>query len=130
MSGKIKKLIGADDKCSCKGYNLDKLLQPNILMLLANQSLHGYSIIQELESKALFQGEKADNTGVYRTLGRLEERGMIRFEWALESSGPAKKIYHITDEGRECLVNWAATLENYRNAIDKMIADLKLIISD
>ncbi|NLM08925.1 MAG: PadR family transcriptional regulator, partial [Clostridiales Family XIII bacterium] len=63
--------IDAGEKCSCRGYNLDKLIQPNILIILAKQSMHGYSIIQELERKNLFVDERVDNTGVYRALKTL-----------------------------------------------------------
>lgn len=128
MSNINKRLIDTKAKCSCKGYNLDKLLQPNILILLAKQNLHGYSIIQELENKNLFNGEKADNTGIYRTLSTLEEKGLIQFEWELESTGPAKKVYHITDDGLDCLSNWAGTLETYRKTIDTIIEEAKCIL--
>ncbi len=130
MSNINKSLIDAKAKCSCRGYNLDKLLQPNILILLAKQNLHGYSIIQELENKNLFNGEKADNTGIYRTLNNLEEKGLIQFEWELESTGPAKKVYHITEAGLECLSNWIETLENYRKTIDIMIGEAKSLLNN
>lgn len=130
MSNINKSLIDAKVKCSCKGYNLDKLLQPNILILLAKQNLHGYSIIQELENKNLFYGERADNTGIYRTLNHLEEKGLIQFDWELENTGPAKKVYHITDVGLECLSNWIGTLVNYKNTIDTIITEAKSIFKD
>lgn len=115
----------ANAKCSCKGYNLDKLLQPNILTLLSKQNLHGYSIIQALENQSFIQGGKADNTGIYRTLTNLEEKGLIQFEWELESTGPAKKVYHITQEGRDCLDNWVLTLEGYKDFIEALIREAK-----
>jgi Predicted transcriptional regulators len=129
MSNINKGLIDAKAKCSCRGYNLDKLLQPNILILLAKQNLHGYSIIQELENKNLFNGEKADNTGIYRTLNTLEDKGLVKFEWELESTGPAKKVYHITESGMECLANWVDTLEAYRKTIDAIIDEAKMIVN-
>lgn len=128
MSNSNGNLIDAKAKCSCRGYNLDKLLQPNILILLARQNLHGYSIIQEFENRNLFNGERADNTGIYRTLNTLEEKGLVKFEWELESTGPAKKVYHITDVGLECLSNWVGTLEAYRSTIDTIIEEAKLIL--
>ncbi len=129
MSDKNSILIDANAKCSCKGYNLDKLLQPNILILLAKENLHGYSIIQALVAKDLFYGEKADNTGIYRTLNKLEEKGMIRFEWELENTGPARKVYHITDEGLACLSHWIDTLESYRKTIEVMTGEAKAIFN-
>jgi PadR family transcriptional regulator PadR len=129
MSNMKRSLIDKKAKCSCKGYNLDKLLQPNILILLTQQNLHGYSIIQELENKNLFNGEKADNTGIYRTLKVLEDKGLVQSQWELESAGPAKKIYNITEEGRDCLSNWIDTLETYRKTIDTIIEEAKEIFN-
>lgn len=122
-------LIDKNIKCSCKGYNLDKLLQPNILTILAKQKLHGYMVIQELERGHLFHNEKVDNTGVYRTLKTLEDRGMVRSEWMLEESGPAKKTYMITDKGLECLETWIQTLENYKKTIENIITEAKNVLA-
>ena len=130
MSSMSTMAIDKKNKCSCKGYNLDKLIQPNILILLSRQNLHGYSIIQELENKDIFHGEKLDNTGIYRTLGTLEEKGLVRFEWELENTGPAKKVYHITAEGLDCLANWVGTLETYRKSIDCIINEAKTVLSE
>lgn len=127
MSNNRIKLINEKIKCSCRGYNLDKLLQPNILILLAKHDLHGYLIIQELEKKSQFNDEKVDNTGVYRALKTLEDREMVSFEWALDETGPAKKIYKITDKGLECLGNWIQTLENYKKFVEQIIEDAKEI---
>ena len=128
MSNSGTSLIGENNKCSCKGYNLDRLLQPNILMILAKQDMHGYMIIQELEQMNQFHGEKADNTGVYRTLKTLEEREMVRFEWVLDETGPAKKNYRITDKGLECLSTWVRTLESYKKSIEHIIREAENVL--
>ncbi|NLM08619.1 MAG: PadR family transcriptional regulator, partial [Clostridiales Family XIII bacterium] len=99
-----------------------------ILIILAKQSMHGYSIIQELERKNLFVDERVDNTGVYRALKTLEDREMIRFEWVMDTSGPAKKNYMITEKGLECLKNWIRTLEDYKKTIETIIEDGRKIL--
>ncbi len=129
MSNIVKGLIAKEEKCSCRGYNLDKLLQPSILTLLAKKRLHGYLIIQELEGKNLYHGEKADNTGIYRTLKSLEDKGMVTFDWELEQTGPAKKVYQITETGRECLANWIDTLKDYQNTISLLIREAEEVFS-
>ena len=123
MSNKRVSLISKKVKCSCKGYNLDKLLQPNILILLSGQDLHGYLIIQELENKNLFHGEKADSTGIYRTLKILEDKGLVKSEWDINGAGAAKKIYKISVAGKDCLANWIKTLEEYKKTIEIIIED-------
>lgn len=128
MSDSRVNLIEENVKCSCKGYNLDKLVQPQILTVLANRDLHGYMIIQELERKNLFFEDRIDNTGVYRTLKTLEDKELVHFEWMLDDSGPAKKNYKITDKGIECLRTWLHTLEDYQKAIDVIIRDAKRVL--
>jgi len=121
MSNSRVTLIKKKEKCSCKGYNLDKLLQPNILTLLATRDMHGYVVIQELENLDLFMGEKIDKTGIYRTLKHLEERGLVQSQWDLEDTGPAKRIYRINAAGRECLANWISSLEAYQAIIGTVV---------
>lgn len=128
MSNNRQGLINKKVKCSCKGYNLDKLLQPNILILLAKHNLHGYLIIQELENKNLFNGEKADSTGIYRTLKTLEDKALVKSEWDMDGTGAAKKIYKITIAGKECLANWIQTLEDYKKTIETIIEDAKCVL--
>jgi len=118
MSNNKLNLNDANLKCSCKGYSLDKLLQPRILQILSNGNLHGYGIVQALETKPLFHDEKADTAGIYRALATLQQRGLIEFEWIMETSGPAKKQYGITEDGKHCLQNWLQTLAEYREALD------------
>ena len=112
-------------KCSCRGDNLDKFVQPNILVALSREKLHGYLLIQELEKKNLFCGGTLDNAGVYRTLKSMESRNLIRSEWDVEDPGPAKKVYMITPEGVQCLGNWLRTLEDYSVKVNGLIGEIK-----
>jgi DNA-binding PadR family transcriptional regulator len=71
-----------------------------------------------LEASPLFREEKADTAGIYRALSTLQERGLVEFQWILETSGPAKKEYVITEDGKHCLENWIQTLNDYRSGLD------------
>ncbi|MEL7610552.1 MAG: helix-turn-helix transcriptional regulator [Bacillota bacterium] len=125
MAEKTELKMQLKRKCSCKGDNLDKFVQPNILLELTRGKLHGYLLIQELEKKSLFCGNTLDNAGVYRTLKSMESRNLIRSEWDMEDPGPAKKVYMITPEGLQCLGNWLRTLEDYRAKVDELIDEIK-----
>ena len=122
MSNNKPYLSDDNARCSCKGFNLDKLLQPRILQILNGGKMHGYGIVQDLENAPLFREEKADTAGIYRALATLQERGMVDFEWVTETSGPAKKEYVITDDGRHCLKNWVATLGEYTHALESFLS--------
>jgi len=125
MSNTRDGLIEEEVKCSCKGDNLDKFVQPLILMLLSKQPLHGYRIIQELEGRKSFQEEKLDNAGVYRTLRTFEKRKKVTAVWDVHNSGAPKKIYQITEEGRECLNHWIQTLEDYEKIIHAILLEVR-----
>jgi DNA-binding PadR family transcriptional regulator len=126
MAGKIN-IQDGKIKCSCKGANLEKFIQPNILAILMKGDVHGYSIIQELESKSFFKGDTLDNAGVYRTLKNMEAKGLVRADWDVQGPRPAKKVYAITSEGKACLKNWLCTLEDYSVKMQEIIGEIKSV---
>ena len=107
--------------CPCAGRNLDKLVQPAILAVLAREDLHGYLIVQRLAEMPMFGGQKPDATGVYRFLKQMEERALVTFTWDLSENGPAKRLYTLTEAGRACLARWTDTLATYRDAISELL---------
>ena len=108
--------------CPCAGRNLDKLVQPAILTVLAGGEVHGYVLVQRLAAMPMFHGQKPDATGVYRFLRQMEERALVTSTWDTSDTGPAKHLYRLTDAGRACLVRWMATLAAYREAIGELLA--------
>lgn len=103
--------------CPCAGRNLDKLVQPAILTVLAREDLHGYMLVQRLAEMPMFRGQKPDATGVYRFLRQMEERELVTSTWDTSETGPAKRLYRLTDTGRACLVRWVGTLTYYSDAL-------------
>ncbi|MCE1236930.1 MAG: PadR family transcriptional regulator [Hyphomicrobiales bacterium] len=81
-----------------------------MLAMLAEQPRHGYEIIKAIEDR--MGGAYVPSAGVvYPTLTLLEETGQIE---VVQSEG-AKKLYAITEAGRE-------TLASNRAQIDQMMA--------
>jgi PadR family transcriptional regulator PadR len=110
------------NQCPCAGINLDKLLQPSILLSLADEQLHGYGLIGRITDSPMLKGEKPDPTGVYRVLKTMEERGLVSSRWDLVESGKPKRIYKITDQGIDCLARWISSLNDYRASIDELLS--------
>ena len=66
-----------------------------VLVLLAEQPMHGYQIIREIEERT--EGSWKPSAGsVYPTLQLLADEGLVSAE---ESNG--RKTYSLTDSGRE-----------------------------
>jgi DNA-binding PadR family transcriptional regulator len=83
-----------------------------VLDLIAAQPRHGYEIIKAIED--LMNGQYTPSPGiVYPTLTFLEETGLV----AGEAIG-SKKLYSVTDEGRESLGANAAAIGAIRERIE------------
>ena len=112
------------DKCACSGKSLARLLQPALMSVLADEPLHGYLIAQRLRKLSLFKDSPPDYAGIYRFLNSMEERGLVKSEWDTADAGPAKRRYGLTRNGRSCMVRWLATLTDYRQAVDDLVAEI------
>lgn len=110
------------NECAVLGKSLSRLTQPSILTVLASheQPLHGYAIIHEMAQGPMYGGSAPDPTGIYRILKQMENNGMVKSEWDLSESGPAKRCYTLTDEGRACLRRWIDSLACYRASIEEL----------
>jgi DNA-binding PadR family transcriptional regulator len=71
-----------------------KGVRPAVLAVLLDRPMHGYQVIQELETRT--GGRWRPSAGsIYPTLQQLEDEGLVRGE---EQDG--RKVYTLTDAGR------------------------------
>ena len=87
-----------------------------LLLLMRNGNAYGYQLIQTLTVMGL---GLIDPATVYRTLRQLEEEGIITSTWNPGATGPARRIYTLSDAGEEYLNIWARQLENYQSMLDR-----------
>jgi len=86
-----------------------------ILQLLAEKPRHGYEVIKALEER--FAGTYAPSAGtVYPTLSLLEDMGYASV--SMEEGG--KKVYSITDEGRQYLKENQGTVDDIFDRIAEL----------
>ena len=107
--------------CPCIGATLDKLIQPAVLSVLAKESLHGYELARKVCDIPNFLDEAPDMSGVYRMLKVLEKRGMVTSAWDIPEGARPKRIFAITDRGRQCLEKWTTTLQNYHKTVGSLL---------
>jgi DNA-binding PadR family transcriptional regulator len=78
-----------------------------VLGLLQYRDMHGYRIKEHLENN--FGHMWSVNFGqIYPILKDLEKKGFIRMlkEASVNNQGPQRKLYSITDKGREVFSQW------------------------
>ena len=103
------------------GATLDKLVQPAMLAVLVEGPLHGYELARKIVEIPHFLDEVPDVSGVYRMLKTLEARGMVTSDWDVSQGERPKRLFTITDDGRQCLALWGETLRNYHKAIGSLL---------
>ncbi|MBL1106253.1 PadR family transcriptional regulator [Streptomyces sp. 5-8] len=97
-----------------------------LLALLARGPAHGYELKQDLE-QLLGAAYPQPNVGqIYVTLSRLEKSGLIEGEDVEQSSRPNKKVYHLTEAGREALSVWFEDTEDEPRVRDEFFMKLAL----
>ena len=75
------------------------------LGLLAVEPKHGYGLYQDFET---YFGSiwKAGQTKFYVALTTLQEQGYLDATLEPQENRPPRKVYHLTDKGREAFLAW------------------------
>ena len=79
----------------------------SILLVLREAPSHGYDLPLLLAPLGL---GAADRGFVYRSLRAMEADGLVLSTWDSSPTGPARRIYTVTPEGRQWAATAAATL--------------------
>ncbi|PHV71244.1 transcriptional regulator [Sporanaerobium hydrogeniformans] len=115
-----------DSKCACKGSTLVRFIQPIILASLCEGPNHGYNLIEKISQTTIWQGNSPDATGIYRILRDMEKRGLVKSYVEAETRAAiGKRVFSITEEGRQCIGNWIHTLRQYNEGIKDIITRLE-----
>jgi poly-beta-hydroxybutyrate-responsive repressor len=88
----------------------ERYIQPSILLGLSAAPSYGYELIHTIQNFGFVAGQAPPGM-IYRHLRQLEEDGLVASEWQTEGSGPAKRIYRITGEGKAVLDLWIEHME-------------------
>lgn len=83
----------------------ERYLQPSLLLGLLLKASYGYELIQNIQRFGFIEGQAPPGM-IYRHLRQLEQDGLVFSQWETEGAGPAKRVYTITEEGKEVLAIW------------------------
>lgn len=89
-------------------------LRPFLLLLLAEGTSHGYELLGQLDLLGL---HRVDPGGLYRCLRAMDEEGLVRSEWEPSTTGPARRTYALTNDGRDWLHVLASQLAEDMRAL-------------
>lgn len=89
------------------------ILEYCILSILAKQEAYPSEIISKLKDAKLIVVEGT----LYPLLTRLKNGGILDYHWVESHSGPPRKYYNLTAQGRSFLDELSQTWEELQNAV-------------
>ena len=102
----------------------ERYIQPSLLMSLYLKDSYGYELIQNIRNFGFIHG-KAPPGMIYRHLRQLEEDGLVRSEWETQGSGAARRVYQITEDGKQILAAWVDYMEGQAEKLKKFVLQFK-----
>ena len=122
MPGRGRPCQGQERRCRrpVRGF-----AAPCLLLALEEQQSHGYDLVAALEPFGLGQ---TSPSLVYRALRQMEQDGLVSSVWDTETGvGPARRVYRITDEGRQHLDSWVQDLEETHRVLHTFLETVERI---
>ena len=86
-----------------------------LLGLLRSSRDYGYGLSQRLAEAGF---DDVPGGTLYPALLRLERQSLVAVTWQASASGPRRKYYDLTDEGRRVLLEQAGDWERFSRSID------------
>lgn len=87
-----------------------------ILLFLARENLYGAALLSKMHDE--LPCYRTDSAVIYRSLQELEEEGSVESFWETDTSGPARKWYQITENGKMRLTEFKEDIEMRKSNFD------------
>ena len=89
------------------------VLELCVMSIIAKKEAYPSDIISKLKEAELIVVEGT----LYPLLTRLKNSALLNYTWKESKSGPPRKYYHITNEGKEFLKALRSTWDKLNNAV-------------
>ena len=100
---------------------LSRMVEPSVLYLLASGTAsHGYQLAEEANQLGLAE-TIIEPAAVYRCLRALEADGCVVSDWDTTGSGPARRVYRLTEIGMQRLSGWADVIGQRVQALSNFV---------
>ena len=90
------------------------------LLAIARKPMYSSDILAALKKADLIVVEGT----LYPLLSRMKKAGLLEYDWKESKSGPPRKYYSLTAEGKQALKTLQATWDNLSSSISQLLKTL------
>jgi PadR family transcriptional regulator PadR len=90
-----------------------------VLALLRDGERYSFEIVRTLADAG---GMVTSEGTLYPLLGRLRRDGVVHTTWRESPSGPPRRYYELTDDGRAALSAFSAEWSRFRTSVDTILS--------
>lgn len=95
------------------------ILEFCVLALLHKEEAYPSDLLQALKNAQLLVVEGT----LYPLLNRLKNAGLLTYRWEESKSGPPRKYYSLTEQGKTFYNGLSASWIELRNAVETILKD-------
>ena len=89
-----------------------------VLALLQDEPRYGFDLVRTLGAA---DGLVTSEGTIYPLLGRLRRDGLVTTSWHESPSGPHRRYYELTGQGRRALTLFTTEWDRFTGAVDRLL---------
>lgn len=89
-----------------------------MLSLLGEEELYGFDLVRRLSE---VDGMVTSEGTIYPLLSRLRRDGWVTSSWAESESGPPRRYYALSGEGKRALAAFTEEWQRFRDSVDALL---------
>lgn len=93
------------------------VLEYCVLALLQDEERYGYDLVVELSAAGLLASEGT----IYPLLSRLRKDALVSTSWRESPSGPPRRYYALTAQGRAALADFTRSWTEFKHSVDDIL---------
>ncbi len=88
-----------------------------VLSVISDKEVYTSDILSKMKEAELIVVEGT----VYPLLTRLKNEGILKYKWEESTSGPPRKYYSLTDEGKKTLAELTDNWNSLSNSVNRLL---------
>ena len=91
------------------------------LRILHEGPMHGYQLINEMETRGFVESGRFETGSIYTILNRMEKHELLTSTKMKGKSGRIRRVYNITEKGEKTLVKGLRSIIQWKKVTEELV---------